>query len=198
MSKVDDLLAQYKAEHRRSGDADPRPYLEQVRGLDRAELAAHIDRFLASARPPRFDAAAFARFRSDPTRDQLVSDLLDDATLRELVKESGVPRTKLSRELARRLGVPGRDALVRRRLRDVENGDVEIERVRVGVWEALGDLIGQSADRVRRAAENAGGGLLEAADLSFARSALPDAMALSEAVEADDDERLVDQAFYVD
>lgn len=202
MSKVEDLLERYKTEHRNSESADPRPYLEQVSGLERAELRAHIDHFLASARSPAFDAAAFARFRSDAKRQQLVSRVLDDATLHDLVKNSGIKRVELGRRLAQRLGLPGHDARVRGRLRDIENGDVDLDRVRPSLWEAISDVVGEPADRIRHAAENA----LRRPETthtepSFARSAPTVSRAsVPEAPDTDDadEQRLVDEAFFVD
>src|SRR5438046_7044519 len=105
MSDVEQLLERYKAAHRSSGDADPRPFLDQVSGLERAELAAHIDHYLATATTRSFDPEAFARFRGDPRREALVSRVLDDTTLEDLVKASGLRRMELGRRLAERLGL---------------------------------------------------------------------------------------------
>ena len=64
MSRVQELLSSYIAEHRRQGRADPIPYLDEVEGSERAELAALIDHFLVTAPRRPFDAAAFVRFRA--------------------------------------------------------------------------------------------------------------------------------------
>jgi hypothetical protein len=206
MSTVDSLLERYKAEHRALGYADPAPYLERVDGLDRAELIAHIDRYLARIPQRAFDAAAYAQFRADPNRAQRVASALDDTTLRDLVQASGVRRVELSQRLAARLGLPGLEQKVRGRLRDIENGDVQLHRVRPNVWEALGEVIGQSADRVRRAAENvatahdAG----EMVGLSLARSGPAAVDALLEVAGSapprkdTEDDRQVDEAFFID
>ena len=203
MNSVETLLEQYKAEHRTSGDVDPRPYLAKVAGVERAELAAHIDRFLTISGSRLFNPAAFARFRDDAARNELVSRILDAPTLRELVKASGLKRAELIRRVAGRLGLVGHETKVRGRLRDIENGDVPVDRVRPSVWDALAEVIGESADRVQRAAENAIAerGLGASAAPGFARqSRRTDELCFSVADAAinDDDDHLVDAAFFLD
>jgi len=203
MSDVHQLLEEYKRAHRKCGDADPRPYLDQVQGVDRAELAAHIDRFLAVAPRPAFDPAAFTRFRSGRDRQELVSRVLDDVTLTALVKASGIKRSELSRQLAERLGLAGLEAKVGGRLRDIENGDVEVQSVRPSVWHTLGELVGESAERVRRAAENAIGPATSGAGPMYAR-AVSSALLFSIRRDQQDDtsdideDAAVDAAFFLD
>jgi hypothetical protein len=171
MTAVDDLLRGYVAEYREAGDADPRPYLAQVSGLDRAELAARIDRFLDRAPPPAYDPAAFAAFRADPARQALVEQVLDDATLTELRAEAALTKAEVGRRLAERLGLTGREGRVKARYHDIEVGNVDPTRVRPAVWSALAEALGASADRLRGAAERAFGGAFEGEAHSFARSA---------------------------
>jgi hypothetical protein len=202
VNAVEELLERYKAAHAASGSADPRPYLEQVDGIERVELAAHIDRFLAEAPPRAFDPAAFAAFRTDPRRRALVTGILDDVTLAELRQEAGIKRQALAVGIAEHLGLSGREARVRARLHDIEIGEIEPARVRPGVWKALSDVLGTSVDRVRRAAENSFGAGGEAAAVSFARStpAAPGpagSLASPEMDRVDDDDD-VDRAFFAD
>lgn len=203
MSTVEKLLERYKAEHGASGDVDPRPYLAQVSGIQRVELCAHIDRFLANATPRTFDAAAFARFRADAERNELVARVLDDATLGEVVKASGVKRIELSRRLADKLGLAGKERKVRGRLRDIESGEIAAERVRPAVWEALAEIVGESAERLRRAAENvATAPDLGSPAITFGRQARIDGpelhFSMAREVDQDEDDRLVDEVFFVD
>jgi hypothetical protein len=168
MSKVERLLKQYKAEHRASGSADAGTYLEQLTGLDRLELAIHIDRYLSQSVPGAFDAAAFERFRQ--SRETRVDALLADETLLDLTRASGLGRLELTRRLAAMLGVSGHETGVRGRLRDIENGDVPVAQVRPAVWTALAELVGESAERVRLAAERAAAGPARSASAAFLRA----------------------------
>ena len=69
MSDVDRLLADYIAEHRAGGEADPREYLSRASPAERAELAALIDAYLARAPRQPFDrgGASAARAPSAPS-----------------------------------------------------------------------------------------------------------------------------------
>lgn len=203
MADIEQLLERYKAAHRESGDADPRPFLAEVTGTDRAELAAHIDQFLAHADAPPFDADAFARFRADPAREALVASVLDDATLSDLVAASGVGRKELSRRLASEFGIPGTEPQIRGRLRDLENGDVDANRVKPQLWAALGRLLSVSAERVRTVTENAIGLNPGASAAGFARpqgvGSTFSLMIPGDPNETGDDARrreLVDEAFF--
>ena len=60
MADVDRLLHDF-IEADRDAPADPMPYLERLEGVDRAELEALIDGYLARAPRRPFDAAAFER-----------------------------------------------------------------------------------------------------------------------------------------
>ena len=60
MPYVDQLLKQYIAEHRAGGEADPRGYLEQLEGRDRAELEALIDAYLVDSPGQRWDEDAYS------------------------------------------------------------------------------------------------------------------------------------------
>jgi hypothetical protein len=202
MTVVDELLRRYVAEHRAAGDADPGPYLERVRGADRAELAALIDGFLAQAPQPPFDPVEFARFRSDPRRRALADRLLDDATLRQLRQAAGVSKAQVGSRLAAALGLEGHEQQVKARYHDIEQGWEDPDRVRQRVWEALARLFGAPLERVRAAAAAAFEGGLESpvvtpvfarADLLAAAPALVD---LDAAVDPGSD--VVERALFED
>lgn len=201
MIGVDEIFSRFVTAHRKAGDADPRPYLDELSGVDRLELMVRIDRFLETAPPPAFDAAAFARFRADPARQRLVADVLNASTLAEL--RAGTNKRKLATALAERLGLSGHEDTVRARYHDIEAGNVDPARVRVSVWEALSDALGTTVDRVRDAAEAAfpGGASAPAAGFSFARHAYgPPASLGAPVADAPDEKsaRIVDEAFFED
>lgn len=155
MNTVDELLRSYIAEYEESGDADPRPYLAQARGGERAELASRIDRYLAEAPAPAFDPAKFAAFRADPRRHALVERILDDTTLAQLRTEAAISKADVAKRLALRLGLEGRENRVKARYHDIEAGNVNPARVRPGVWETLAEAFGASVQRLRAAADRA-------------------------------------------
>lgn len=173
MSAVDALLQKYIAAHESSGDADPRPYLAQVTGRERAELASRIDRFLAEAPPPAFDAAKFAAFRADPRRQTLVEQILDDTTLADLRTEAAITKADVAKRLASVFGLEGRENRVKARYHDIEAGNVDPARVRISVWDTLAEAFGTSATRLKAVAERAfGAGMDPAPAGAFARSDL--------------------------
>ena len=171
MSTIDELYRRYVREYRDSGDADPRAYLDKLRGVDRAELAARIDRFLDTAPPPAFDAAAFAKFRADPGRQALVTQILGAETLAELRAAAAVTRREVGEALAEQLGLAAQANAVRARYHDVEAGNVDPSRVAARVWDALAGILGTSAERLRDAAgATFGGAPGQPGAAAFARS----------------------------
>ncbi|MEJ7784893.1 MAG: hypothetical protein WKF96_08825 [Solirubrobacteraceae bacterium] len=200
MSTIDELYRRYIDEYRTAGDADPRTYLAELRGVDRAELAARIDHFLDSEPPPAFDAAAFAAFREDPRRQALVTRILGSETLADLRATAAASKREVGEALAERLGLAGHAAAVRARYHDVETGTVDPGRVTGRVWDALAAILGAPAERLREAAERAFGGPSGQTDgVAFARSQ-PTGRARrhekAQPPEGDADDDIVDRAFF--
>jgi hypothetical protein len=199
MSTIDELFSRYVSEYRDAGDADPRPYLDKVRGVDRAELAARIDRFLDTAPPPAFDADAFARFRADPKRQAMVTQILSSESLVDLRTAAAATKREVGEALAERLGLAAQANAVRARYHDVESGNVDPRRVASRVWDALAGILGASADALREAAEQTFSGASgQVSGAAFARSEVPvEAMLSMESwpmEESDDD--AVDRVFF--
>ena len=197
MSAVEDLLSQYIAEHRSSGDADPSAYLAKVTGTDRAELAAHIDRYLAEAPRPRFDAEAFARFRGDPGRQAIVERILEDTTLEALRKQAGISKARVAETLAQSLGLVGRELRVKARYHDIEIGTVDPTWVRPRVWDALARILGETAEHLRSAAEAGfGGATAGARPLVYTRLGDAEQPLAHRAEPSAQDDNEVDQAMF--
>jgi hypothetical protein len=148
MSRVDELLTRYIAEHSGRGDADPGPYLGEVTGTDRAELAAMIDRYLAEAPPPAFDQEQFAGFREDPRWGALVERILA-LSLEKLRTDAEVTKQQVGTLLASELDLAGHEPGLKRRYHDLEAGNIDPERVAPGVWGALSNAFSQSVDRLK-------------------------------------------------
>src|SRR3954447_16033370 len=112
MPTVDDLFDRFRASYRAGEAADPRPYLDQLSGVDRAELGALIDAFLAqdpgrrgmpNALTQRISGAVAERLQTQETWATLLPQARDRAQ---------VPRSALVRRLAQALGVGGKEAKV--------------------------------------------------------------------------------------
>jgi hypothetical protein len=201
MSTIDELYRRYVSAYRDAGDADPRTYLDELRGVDRAELAARIDRFLDTAPPPAFDADAFAAFRADPGRQALVTQMLESETLADVRAQAAVTKRDVGAALADELGLAPQANAVRARYHDVEVGNVDPGRVTARVWDALAGILGASAERLREAAERTFGGAWgQVGGAAFARSESAGAGALSaeSGVAGDAGDDAVDRAFFDD
>lgn len=153
MSAVDDLYRRFVAEYRGSGDADSRPYLDELAGVERAELSLRIDHFLSEAPPRTFDPEAFAVFRKDSKRAAMAARVLDAETLLNLRESSSLTKAETARALAQRLGLANRELAVKARYHDLEVGNADPARVRQRVWEALAAVLRAPVDRLRDAAE---------------------------------------------
>src|SRR5581483_11277480 len=75
MSEVKRLFAEYVAEHRAGGEADPAAYLERAEGTDRLELAALIDAYLSRAPGREWDPQAYAGSPEQRLVERLVREL---------------------------------------------------------------------------------------------------------------------------
>ncbi len=188
MSDVDRLLKDYIAEHKAGGEADPLAFLDQLEADgDRAELIALIDAYLAQAPRHEFDAEAF---RSSPAA-AIVDDLsrslhgvsgLWPSLLPALRSRAKLKRSEIVERLAESLGQAGREEKVGRYYHQMETGDLPSTGVSQRVLEALGAIVGESADALRRAGRAVGG----AADASapgavFARTARTQPQAMTSA-----------------
>ena len=110
MTDVDRLLADYIAEHRAGGEADPSEYLTRASPAQRTELAALIDAYLATAPRQTFDQAAFRGSSAERTVDELDRAIagqagLWPALLPRLRDRAGLKRSQLVERLASALGV---------------------------------------------------------------------------------------------
>ena len=137
MADVDQLLKQYIAEHRAGGEANPRAYLDQVEGTDRAELAALIDAYLARSPGQPWDEDAY---RGSPA-ERLVESLHESLAgasgswpvlLPELRNRARIKREELVERLAAALGVAGREEKVAYYYNQMEHGRLRRRRLRPG------------------------------------------------------------------
>src|SRR5688572_14243407 len=118
MNRVDELLSRYIKEHRAGDEPDPLPYLDELTGTERIELAALIDGFLAEAPPPPFDQERFDRFREDPAHAELVDRLLAPS-LQELRTEAELSKQAVTKLLSEELGLAGHEPAVKGRYHEL-------------------------------------------------------------------------------
>jgi hypothetical protein len=179
MTDVDRLLADYIAEHRAGGEADPRQYLARASPAQRTELAALIDTYLAYAPRQPFGQAIFRGSTAERTVDELERAIagqagLWPAVLPSLRDRAGLKRSILVQRLASALGVSDREDRVARYYHEMEQGRLPAQGVSDRVLEALGQLVGETAQALReagRALTPPGWGRATAVTPAFARRA---------------------------
>jgi hypothetical protein len=156
VTDVDRLLADYIAEHRAGGEADPRDYLSRVSRAERAELAALIDAYLAHAPRQAFDQVAFRGSSAERTVDELERAIAGEAglwpaVLPRLRDRAGLKRSTLVDRLAAALGVKDRQDRVAGYYHEMEQGLLPAEGVSDRVLGALGQIVGETAQALRQA-----------------------------------------------
>jgi hypothetical protein len=173
MTDMHRLLEEFIAEDRAGGVADPARYLARVSGLDRDELTALIDGYLARAPRRAFDRAAF---EASPARGVAASLAGSSGTwpalLPRLRDRAQLRRAEVVARLATALGAAHREAKVAGYYHAMEQGTLPASGVSDRVLEALGRIVDESLEVLRAAgasthsAPAAGGG-------AFARVATP-------------------------
>lgn len=179
MTDVDRLLAEYITEHRGGGEADPGEYLSRLPPVQRMELAALIDAYLARAPRQEFDQAALRGSSAERTVDELERAIagqagLWPAVLPRLRDRAGLKRSVLVERLAVALGVKSREEKVADYYHEMELGLLPARGVSDRVLEALGRLLGETAQSLReagRALAPPGEGTPGAPATAFARRA---------------------------
>jgi hypothetical protein len=154
MHEIDRLMAEYKEAHR-AGRGDPRPFLERAAPADRALLAALIDAFLEAA--PRRDVPeagpAAAAVAEEVQRALSGSSGLWPALLPRLRGRARLRRAEVVSQLAARLGAQGQQEKVGLYYHQMEQGLLPEKGVSDTVLEALGRIVGYTADGLRRAGQ---------------------------------------------
>jgi hypothetical protein len=172
MTDVDRLLEEFIASDR-AGVADPAVFLARVSGIDRAELEALIDGYLARAPRRAFDRAAFS---SSPALGVVASLAGSSGTwpalLPRLRDRAQLRRAEVVSRLAAALGAGDRESKVASYYHAMEQGTLPASGVSDRVLEALGRIVGESVE-VLRAAGRATQSPQAAGGETFARVASP-------------------------
>ena len=182
MSDVDRLFDQYLEAHRASGEADPREYLQQLEGTDQRELTALIDGFLATAPRREWDSAAYEASPSKRLVESIATDWAEEVESvdwRELLPSlraaAKVKRADLVARLADAIGAGNQTEKVAAYYHQMETGQLPSEGVSNDVLKALGDIVGETAERIRAAGSVIGAGGDQSdvsAKVAFARKAV--------------------------
>jgi hypothetical protein len=177
VSGIERLFAEYVAEHQTGGEADPRVYLTKASPGERTELAALIDAYLARAPRRTFDQSDFAGSSAERTVDELERVLngqagLWPALLPRLRDRAGLRRAELVEQLSDALGVGSHADKVAGYYHEMEQGLLPPEGVSDRVLDALGQIVGESADALREAGQAVAPGIgtdVAESDAAFAR-----------------------------
>lgn len=192
MADVHNLLSEFIAADKAGEDPDPLQYLQRVKGTDRAELEALIDGYLARAPRREFDAEAFEASPARFVRDNVMHALgwtggQWPELLPQLRHEAEIKRSDLVTRLAEELEAtePEQIEKVGAYYHAMEQGLLPAAGVSDRVLDALGRIVGRSAETLRRAGRAlVGSGQHEAGPAAvFARVANPDAEFADESAE---------------
>jgi hypothetical protein len=158
MTDVERLLTEYKKAHEGGDEADPRPYLARVAGVDRELLAGLIDAYLAEAPRRPFSAAAFGESRAAPVAEEVERSLAGaggmwPALLPRLRARARLRRTELVAQLAARLGAQGQRDKVGLYYHQMEQGLLPESGVSETVLVALGKIVDSTASALRKAGQ---------------------------------------------
>ncbi|HVL95942.1 MAG TPA: hypothetical protein VM266_08785 [Solirubrobacteraceae bacterium] len=162
MPTVDELFERFRAAYRAGETADPRPFLDELSGAERRELAVLVDAFLAHAPRDPYDPAAFAEFRGDPWTERLRRRVDDRLAESEESWSTLLPRARTAARLKRAtvvsrlaaaLGVGEREQKVAGYYHRMETGTLPAPGVSTRVLEALSDILGISVERLRAAGQ---------------------------------------------
>ena len=187
MSQVGRLLEQYKALHLGGNEADPGPFLAQVQGPDRAELAGLIDAYLERAPRLPLDATAFQESAAARVAESVQRSLAGEsgiwpALLPQLRNRARIRRADLVAELAARLGAQAQQDKVAGYYHQMEQGLLPAAGVSDAVLDALGAVLDYGKEALRSAgAMPAPGAPAPGTSAVFARSRSGVAAAGSEA-----------------
>jgi hypothetical protein len=156
MTELTDLLKEYIEEHQAGGEADPVAYLERVSGEERPRLEAMIDSYLRRAPRREWDPTAYERSPAPRLVESLGRSLAGQAglwpsLLPRLRNQARIKRSDLVAQLADRLGAGSKRDKVADYYNRMEQGRLPASGVSDDVLEALGKIVGQTKEGLRRA-----------------------------------------------
>lgn len=175
MAPIEELFAEYVFAEK-SGEGDPRPFLNRTSGTDRERLGEMIDSYLATAPGREWDPQAFQGSPAQRMVEPLARALNGvsgtwPVVLPGLRERAKIKRSELVDQLAQTLGFPKQRETVDEYYHGMEYGTVESEGVSDKVLDALAEILGSGRDALRRSGQMMGGGGSARGEIVFARVA---------------------------
>jgi len=178
MAEVDRLLAEFIEAHLTGADPDPHEYTGRLDGSDRDELEELIDAYYVDAPPRPWDPDAFSGSRAEHVTEMVDRSLrgqagLWPALLPRLRDQARLRRSELVARLAEWLGMTDRQEKVASYYHQMEQGLLPSSGVSTRVLEGLAELLGVSADSLRKSGQVLRIEITSEHDTVFARTAQP-------------------------
>jgi hypothetical protein len=152
MDDLNRLFEEYK-EAFRTGSGDPRPFLERAAPADRALLTALIDAFLEQAPRGASSSPAAAAAVDEVERTLAGTSGLWPALLPRLRGRARLRRAEVVSQLAARLGAQRQREKVALYYHQMEQGLLPESGVSDTVLDALGRIVGHTAEALRKAGQ---------------------------------------------
>jgi hypothetical protein len=180
MTHVRQLLEQFKAEFRGGRSPNPRAFLERVEGLQRSQLERGIEHFLVAEPRRGYDEEAIPFSSARGVAENMERAMMSQAGLWPSLLPRLRARTRLRRaeligRLARALEAEEQAGKVGAYYHGMEQGTLSANGVSDRVLQALGAIVGETADRLRAAGQafEPVQGLGDAPTSAFARTTVP-------------------------
>ena len=162
MTDPQQLFREFADRYASEGSADPREYLARAEGTDREELRALIEGFLERAPRREWDAGAFSGSIAERATERAAQEAEPAGgwpeVLPELRHRARLKRSEVVQRLAAALGFAGSEARVGEYYHRMEQGQLAPSGVSSRVLEALGGIVGASAEALRGAGETGDAG----------------------------------------
>ena len=174
MGDVESLLTQYIERYLAGESTDPTDLLDQLEGKEREELESLIDAFLVDAPARPWNADEYAGSIAEHATEELIEQgTLWPAVLPSLRERLEIRRRDLATRLANALGHADQEEKVERYYHQMETGQLDPDGVSDQVLEALGSILGRSAEALRSLGEGLGPQLDETPVTAYTRLTQP-------------------------
>lgn len=157
MTTADRLLSEFIDAWRAGQRPDAGEYVDRAPPVERAELADHIQTFMAVAPEPDYDDGAWAALTTDPAVARAAAAVQADAVeawstlLPRLRERQGLTLDGLATAVSERLGLTAHAAKTRAYLDDLEHDRLVPERLSRRLLDTLAGLLGAPVAWLERA-----------------------------------------------
>ena len=156
MADLESLLAEFRDAYESGERPDLRAILERAPEGERQALRERIDHYLMHAPRRPWDAEAYERSPARASVERVWESLEGvSGTWPELLPHlrhrARIKRNELVSRLADALGVGGREEKVAGYYNAMEHGRLPASGISERVFDALGEILGESAERIRSA-----------------------------------------------